>query len=568
MKPALWKKFSIKQKLILIIMSVGIVAILLASTAFILYDMRVDRAEMVEELNTLAQIVGNNSTAAIVFNDKETARETLSALKAKAHISSASILVDGKLMASYRRDKTRPIHMDLQAEGYYFSKDHMVLFKDIFLNDKKIGAVYIESDLGEINLQVKKFFIAIIFISFSVSIVIFFIASGLQRSISDPILQLAQITKKVSETEDYSIEVQKRNDDEIGQLFDGFNHMMKKIQSRDLQLTHAKSDLEKRVEERTEELKESNEDLADAGVELRKTLAKIIKAYDELKETQQQLLQSERMASIGQLAAGVAHEINNPIGFVSNNMEILQKYIQDYKQVLQMIETIKQPIIDGDIDKARFIIDQLKKFEEEINLNYIINDVNGLLDHSMKGLERVKKIVLDLKTFSRQEKGEIMEQVKIEEVIDGILSIVHNELKYKVELKKEYGDTSLIRCNPQRMGQVLINLLVNASQAIEEKGEIRIKTYEQERCLIVEIADTGQGIPPENLKKIFDPFFTTKPVGQGTGLGLSVSYEIVKKHGGDIQVRSKLGEGTTFTVRLPYDHLSTETPGILIDEPN
>ena len=118
----------------------------------------------------------------------------------------------------------------------------------------------------------------------------------------------------------------------------------------------------------------------------------------------------------------------------------------------------------------------------------------------------------------------------------------------------EYGDTSLVMCGPQRIGQVLINLLVNASQAIERKGEIRIKTCQQDGYVVVEVTDTGKGIPPENIKKIFDPFFTTKPVGQGTGLGLSVSYEIVKKHGGDIEVRSKLGEGSTFTIRLPILH--------------
>jgi len=248
----------------------------------------------------------------------------------------------------------------------------------------------------------------------------------------------------------------------------------------------------------------------------------------------------------------VAHEINNPIGFINNNMEILAQYIQDFTKVFQIIETLKQPVNDGDLDKVRAILNQLETFEQEIDFNYIINDVNGLLGQSIRGLERVKKIVLDLKTFSRQENSERMESIKIEEVIDSILSIVQSELKYKVVLTKEYGQTPLIKCNPERIGQVLINLLINASQAITDKGEIKIKTYSQEGYLIVDIADTGRGIPPENLKKIFDPFFTTKPVGQGTGLGLSVSYEIVKKHQGDIAVKSKVGEGSTFTVRLPY----------------
>ena len=159
--------------------------------------------------------------------------------------------------------------------------------------------------------------------------------------------------------------------------------------------------------------------------------------------------------------------------------------------------------------------------------------------------------MLDLRTFSREDNTESRELVKIDEIMDSILSIVQNELKYKAELTKEYGDTPLVRGNAQRLGQVFINLLVNAAQAMENRGKITIKTYRQDNYVCVEVIDTGKGIPEEDLKKIFEPFFTTKPVGQGTGLGLSVSYEIVKKHGGEIKVRSKVGEGTTFTVMLP-----------------
>ena len=278
----------------------------------------------------------------------------------------------------------------------------------------------------------------------------------------------------------------------------------------------------------------------------------LLQANSDIREAQNQLIQSEKLASIGQLAAGVAHEINNPIGFISNNVEMLQRYLADYGKVLKMLEGLKKSIGQGDMEKAKSVISQMDQFEQEIDLAYVINDIDKLLQNTQRGIERVQKIVMDLRTFAR-EGNDVIESVKIEEIIDSILSIVHNELKYKAELKKDYGDTPLIQCRAQRLGQVFINLLINAVQAIEEKGTIEIKTYKQDGHVCIDIKDTGKGIESGNLRKIFDPFFTTKPVGQGTGLGLSVSYEIIKKHGGEIKVESTLGKGTRFTVILPVE---------------
>jgi two-component system, NtrC family, sensor kinase len=284
---------------------------------------------------------------------------------------------------------------------------------------------------------------------------------------------------------------------------------------------------------------------------LHQTLSDLSKANDELKQAQLQLFQAEKLASIGQLAAGVAHEINNPVGFISNNMEILQNYIANYSRVLAMVENVKDQVDRGDMEQVKAAICDLRKLEEEVGLSYIKSDVNKLLEHSARGLERIQRIVIDLRTFARSDTLESKEMLKIEEVIDSILSIVQSELKNKAELVKNYGDTPLLKCNPQRMGQVFINLLVNAAQAIPERGTITIKTYQRDHKVCIDIKDTGSGIPKENLQKIFDPFFTTKPVGQGTGLGLSVSYEIVKKHSGDLKVYSEVGKGTTLTVILP-----------------
>lgn len=276
----------------------------------------------------------------------------------------------------------------------------------------------------------------------------------------------------------------------------------------------------------------------------------LTKAYGEIKDVQMQLLQSEKLASIGQLAAGVAHEINNPIGFISNNLEMLAVYMDDYTKILKMYDGLMIAVEQGDLEKSRQEAQGVRSFTKDINLEYLINDLKKLFEQTQKGIDRVQKIVKDLRTFAR-EGTDTFELIKVEEVIDSVLNIVSNELKYKADLKKSYGDTPFIKGSSQRLGQVFINLLVNATQAIEGKGIVEIKTYVEGNNVCIDVRDTGKGIKNDDLKKIFDPFFTTKPVGQGTGLGLSVSYEIIKKHGGEMRAQSKEGEGSTMTVSLP-----------------
>jgi len=271
----------------------------------------------------------------------------------------------------------------------------------------------------------------------------------------------------------------------------------------------------------------------------------------ELKNTQAQLFQSEKLASIGQLSAGIAHEINNPLGFITNNIVILEEYIESYLQILQAMEGLKKTIEDKDLDKAGKKVQEINVLEEKLNLDFITGDIENLIRQSKSGAERIKKIVQDLRTFARKDEGQ-MELNNVEEILDEVINIVWNEIKYTAELKKEYGGVPLVKCNAQKLGQVFINLLVNAAQAIKEKGEITVKTYSDEKHVCIEISDTGCGIPKENISKIFDQFFTTKEVGKGTGLGLSIGYNIIKQHKGEMDVLSEINKGTKFTVKLPY----------------
>jgi PAS domain S-box-containing protein len=264
----------------------------------------------------------------------------------------------------------------------------------------------------------------------------------------------------------------------------------------------------------------------------------------KLEEAQSQLLQSEKMASIGQLAAGVAHEINNPIGFINSNLGTLEIYLRDVFEIATACEQAACRASNPDDFRG------IQALKQEKDFDFIRTDIYQLLSESKDGLARVKKIVQDLKDFSRA--GEAtLQWADLHQGIDSTLNIIWNELKYKCTVKKEYGDLPEIWCIPAQLNQVFMNLLMNAAHAIPEQGEINIRTGRQGEEVFVAISDTGKGIPPENLNRIFDPFFTTKPVGQGTGLGLSLAYSIVKKHQGRIEVRSTVGQGTTFTVWLP-----------------
>ena len=273
------------------------------------------------------------------------------------------------------------------------------------------------------------------------------------------------------------------------------------------------------------------------------------KAYAELKAAQSQILQQEKMASIGQLAAGIAHEINNPVGFVMSNLGSLQKYAD---KLSKFIKAQTEAIGELGVKSSEFgeIQKKVDEFKKSLKIDYIIDDLGNLIRESLDGAERVKKIVQDLKSFSRIDEAE-WKMADINAGIESTINMVWNELKYKATVKKEYGDIPLTKCNPGQLNQVFMNILINAAHAIEKQGEITVKTWHGSGFIYISISDTGKGIPSENLNRIFEPFFTTKEVGKGTGLGLSIAYDIVKKHSGDIIVSSEAGKGTTFTIKIP-----------------
>ena len=272
-------------------------------------------------------------------------------------------------------------------------------------------------------------------------------------------------------------------------------------------------------------------------------------AYARLEQAQLQLLQSEKMASIGQLAAGVAHEINNPIGYVHSNLGTLHGYVQNLLSLLDAYEQMWTSIVASDHPSST-VIENLKK---RIDYTFLQHDLPQLVEESRDGIGRVKKIVHDLRDFSHAGELESEDWVHadLHRGIESTLNIVWNELKYKVELSKDYGELPPVECMPSQLNQVFMNLLVNAGQAIGDHGRVSIVTRHVGDEVQLSFGDNGHGIAAEHLQRIFDPFFTTKPVGKGTGLGLSLSYGIIQKHQGRITVESKVGVGTTFHIHLP-----------------
>jgi PAS domain S-box-containing protein len=284
----------------------------------------------------------------------------------------------------------------------------------------------------------------------------------------------------------------------------------------------------------------------------------------EIRQLRHQVLQTEKLASVGQLAAGVAHEINNPMGFIHANLFQMAEYVADLRRMFGLVQDLLAAVSRGGADEVREAARLVAEFSEEADIPFLVSDLAKAIRESQEGSERIRHIVQDLRDFSRHDTGERI-LADLNQCLDSTANIVWPMMKHIVVLERGYQELPAIPCHPMQIKQVFMNLLVNAYQAIEERvgtrgetGRIRLQTERRGPDVIVSISDTGTGIAPEHLARIFDPFFTTKKVGVGTGLGLSTSYNIVKRHGGTMRVESQLGAGTTFWLSLPVEGLGDE----------
>ncbi|MBL8299245.1 MAG: hypothetical protein JNN30_12980 [Rhodanobacteraceae bacterium] len=316
---------------------------------------------------------------------------------------------------------------------------------------------------------------------------------------------------------------------EVGLLTYHINSLAHEIVTSEGKLAEANATLERRVQERTEELS---------------------RTLTQLKNSQAQLVQSEKMASLGQMVAGIAHEINTPLGYVKNNILLGKELLQRFFDLADKVDGIGERERAAGRTPDDALVAASVACVDEIKSDGVAEDALQLVEDSLYGVEQITELVLNLRNFSRLDEAKVKD-VSIHECIDAALNIARSQLKSKVEIIRDYGEVPQIACSPSQINQVFINLFNNAAQAIEGSGKILIKTTASQGFVHVAVQDNGRGIPQDVISRIFEPFFTTKPVGQGTGLGLSITYQIVQQHNGHIRVASEPGKGTRFVISLP-----------------
>jgi len=493
-------------------MSISIMALLLASVSFIWYEVKMSRQTMINELTILAEIIGNNSTAALTFDDPFAAEEILSALKYKKHIVAAFIFKPNNILfATYIRQKSEyKLPEEMNSYNPYFKDEFLYIIHPIILESENIGKVTLQYDLLEMNARLRQY-AGIVIIVFLLSLLFIYLATSvLQHIISEPILNLVHIAKNVSTEKDYSLRAKKENNDELGLLIDGFNEMLSEIQARDQVLIKDQEELEKRVRERTKKLQ--------------KQIIERKRAEKEKEKVQAELLQAQKMEAIGILAGGIAHDFNNLLTAIQGCADVA------------MLELEKSHIVYRDLQE--------------------IQSASG----------RAADLTRQLLLFGRKQPLKY-DLINLDQLIENLLKIFHRLIGEDIGISIDF-EPDLWNVNADRgsMEQVIMNLVVNARDAMPDGGKLTLKTEnivldkpaarlipeaKPGKFVCFSVSDTGMGMDQETIRHIFEPFFTTKGVGKGTGLGLSVIYGIIQQHNGWIHVYSEPGQGSIFRVYLP-----------------
>ncbi len=571
-----FKNLSIKYKLILIILTVSLFSLLSAITIVIIKDIVDFKREMVNNSMVNASLVAENCIVPLAFDARESAYETLKNLKAVTTVQAGVVYTEtGELFSTYFKDPNDTLLMSVPAEKPFttFDANFLHVFLPITYEEKEIGTVYLKVSTKVLTEKITNYIISIFLIVLGVLAVTYFVALRLQRFLSKPLLSLTETTKRISKDSDYSVRVQKSGNDEVGSLVDEYNFMLEQIQIR-----------ESSLKQRTVELSE---------------------ALEDLKRAQGKLVESEKMAALGQLIAGVAHEINTPLGAirssVGNIANTLNPLVRELPPFIQNLTSEKRDLFFKLVDTAlltqniitskeeRSIKREIRGVLEEKGIEDSDHIADTLVDmgiytdlepfmpifsdpncettlkmaYKLTGMqrstqnintatERASKVVFALKNFAHIDHSGEMIKANIVENIETVLTLYYNQIKQGVEVVRNFNPIPEILCFPDELNQVWTNIVHNALQAMKHRGRLTIGTGQQNAFVRVDITDSGSGIPPEIIDKIFKPFFTTKAAGEGSGLGLDIVRRIIDKHNGKIEVESEPGK-TTFSIFLPIN---------------
>jgi two-component system, NtrC family, sensor kinase len=415
-----------------------------------------------------------------------------------------------------------------RSYAYEFPKGNRKISGMSPIDDSSFGwTVGVGIDNADIFRPIRSMTYWLIAVALALGSLVVLFTFVIAQGITVPLKNLIQTAQRIAQG-NLSERVLIRTSDEVGILGATFNDMARSLEAREEELQELNKNLEDMVRQRTLELETSHEALK--------------KAYTDLQSAQDQLIQTEKMASLGQLVAGIAHEIKNPLNFIYGNTGFLAEYVRKLQFLIDCFETL--PSLSPE-DRTT-----LAGKKQEVNYEFIREDLHTLIDNFTEGARRINTIVSDLRTFSRIDKG-VVSEIDLHASLEMSLNLLSNQYKSRIEVHREYGEIPKIVGYSGKLSQVFMNLLSNAFHAIKDRGDVWIRTRRRDGTVEVEIEDNGVGIPRENLNRIFEPFYTTKPVGQGTGLGLSISYGIIEQHHGKIQVASTPQKGTIFTVRLP-----------------
>lgn len=571
----IFKNLSIKVKMMLIIQLVSLSSLLLGFTYVIFSNITDFKEDMKNNAVINATLVGDYCAVPLVFDVSESATETLGKLQNIPSLEVGIVYNDkNEVFAEYYKNGNKISISSTVKKGSWnkFENNYLSVSKPIFSDDEFAGTIYLRVSTEELTMKINDYLVKMAILLVSLLLVNYILATWLQKVLSEPILNLTKATKEISEVGNYKLRVNKQGNDEIGVLVDEYNKMLSQIYVR-----------EEALKQRTHELTET---------------------LGDLKQTQEKLINSEKLAALGQLIAGVAHEINTPLGAIRSSIGNINKtmcfVLNEYPLFINELPKDKKAkfleLVEDSFKKNKHMLTSkeertLKKKISKLLKNHdianaysfadtfvdmmVVENVENYLDllqhedaekiietaYKITGLQRsteniefaadrASKVVFALKNSSRVNNYEEQVLADVTEGIESVLILYNNQIKQGIEVEKVYKKIPKILCYYDELNQVWTNILHNAIYAMDLSGRLTIKTDVDKDWVVVSITDSGRGIPRDEIDKIFDPFFSTKPTGEGTGIGLDISKRIIEKHNGKIEVESEPGK-TTFSVYLP-----------------